>query len=224
MLPFSLIIFIFSGEAWQAAVHGVAKSRTRLSDFTFTFHFHALEKAMALHSSIFAWRIPGMVEPGGLPSMGLHRVRHDWSDTAAAAAVGNMCLDVWKKANTSGKKSQAKHRSQSRTSFKRRCGNWRAELEDNPREVSRKRWYPEFWVTTLDFRNSFLRGKTPWMEVQESKKEAWWQTGKNDYGKKDYSNILASQGRSYNCSRTKHQRMKVWPDCFNKQTRWKGSY
>ena len=63
--------------AWWAAVHGVAKSRTRLSDFTFTFHFHALEKEMATHSSVLAWRIPGMGEPGGLPSMGLHRVGHD---------------------------------------------------------------------------------------------------------------------------------------------------
>ena len=71
--------------AWWAAVHGVSKSRTRLSDFTFTFHFHALEKEMATHSSILAWRIPGMGEPGGLPSMGSHRVRHDWSDLAAAA-------------------------------------------------------------------------------------------------------------------------------------------
>ena len=68
------------GGAWWAAVHGVAKSRTRLSDFTFTFLFHALEKEMAIHSSILAWRIPGTVEPGGLPSMGSHRVRHDWSD------------------------------------------------------------------------------------------------------------------------------------------------
>ena len=63
--------------AWKAAVHGVAKSRTQLRDFTFTFHFHALEKEMATHSSVLAWRIPGMVEPGGLPSMGLHRVRHN---------------------------------------------------------------------------------------------------------------------------------------------------
>ena len=61
----------------QAAVHGVARSRTRLSDFTFTFHFQALEKEMATHSSVLAWRIPGMGEPGGLPSMGLHRVGHD---------------------------------------------------------------------------------------------------------------------------------------------------
>ena len=71
--------------AWWAAVHTVAKSRTWLSDFTFTFHFHALEKEMATHSSVLAWRIPGTGEPGGLPSMGSHRVRHDWSDLAAAA-------------------------------------------------------------------------------------------------------------------------------------------
>ena len=65
------------GGAWWAAVHGVAKSRTRLSDFTFTSHFHALEKEMATHSSVLAWRIPGMGEPGGLLSMGSHRVGHD---------------------------------------------------------------------------------------------------------------------------------------------------
>ena len=70
------------GGAWRAAVHGVAKSRTQLSDFAFTFHFHALEKGMATHSSVIAWGIPGMGEPGGLPSMGSHRVRHDWSDSA----------------------------------------------------------------------------------------------------------------------------------------------
>ena len=63
--------------AWKAAIHGFAKSRTRLSDFTFTFHFHALEKEMATHSSVPAWRLPGTGEPGGLPSMGSHRVGHD---------------------------------------------------------------------------------------------------------------------------------------------------
>jgi len=63
--------------AWKAAVHGVAEGRTRLSDFTFTFHFLALEKEMATHSSVVAWRIPGTGEPGGLPSMGSHRVGHD---------------------------------------------------------------------------------------------------------------------------------------------------
>ena len=65
------------GGAWLAAVHGVSKSRTRLSDFTFTFHFHESEKEMAKYSSALAWSIPGMGEPGGLPSMGSHRVGHD---------------------------------------------------------------------------------------------------------------------------------------------------
>ena len=72
--------------AWEAAVHGVAKSQTRLSDFTFIFHFPALEKEMATHSSVLVWRIPGTGEPGGLPSVGSHRVGHDWSDLVAAAA------------------------------------------------------------------------------------------------------------------------------------------
>ena len=80
------------GGAWWAAVHGVAKSRTRLSDFTFTFHFHALEKKMATHSSVLAWRIPGTGEPGGLPSVGSHRVGHDWSHLAAAAAFSSDLL------------------------------------------------------------------------------------------------------------------------------------
>ena len=72
------------GGAWWAAVRGVAKSQIRLSDFTFTFHFHALEKEMATHSSVLAWRIPGMGEPGGLPFVGLHRVGHGRSNLAAA--------------------------------------------------------------------------------------------------------------------------------------------
>ena len=75
------------GGAWWAAIHGVAGSRTRLSDFTFTFCFHALEREMATHSSVLAWGIPGIGEPGGLPSMGSHRVGHNWSDLAAAAAA-----------------------------------------------------------------------------------------------------------------------------------------
>ena len=65
------------GGAWWAAVHGVAKSQTRLSNLTFTFHFHALEKEMATHSSVLAWRIPGTGEPGELPSMGSHRIGHN---------------------------------------------------------------------------------------------------------------------------------------------------
>ena len=65
------------GGAWKAVVRGVTEGRTRLSDFTFTFHFPALEKEMATHSSVLAWRIPGTVEPGGLQTMGSHRVGHD---------------------------------------------------------------------------------------------------------------------------------------------------
>ena len=76
--------------AWWAAVHEVTKSQTWLSDFNFTFYFHALEKEMATHSSVLAWRIPGTGEPGGLPSMGSHRVGHDESDLAA-------CTDIHKK-------------------------------------------------------------------------------------------------------------------------------
>ena len=83
------------GGAWWASVHGVTKSRTRLSDFTFTFHFHALEKEMATHSSVLAWRIPGTGKPEGLPSLGLHRVGHNWSDLAVAAAVA-ACFYEWK--------------------------------------------------------------------------------------------------------------------------------
>ena len=76
-LQYSCLENPMGGGAWEAAVHGVAKSRTRLSDFTFTFHFHALEKEMATHSNVLAWRIPGTGEPSGLLSMGSHRVRHD---------------------------------------------------------------------------------------------------------------------------------------------------
>ena len=75
-LQYSCLENAMDGGAQQAAVHGVAKSRIRLSDFTFTFHFHALEKEMATHSTVLAWRIPGTAEPGGLPSMGSHRVRN----------------------------------------------------------------------------------------------------------------------------------------------------
>ena len=86
LLQYSCLENPMDGGAWWAAVPGVSKSRTRLSNFTFTFHFHALEKEMATHSSVLAWRIPGTGEPGGLPSMGSRRVGHDWSDLAAAAA------------------------------------------------------------------------------------------------------------------------------------------
>ena len=83
-LQYSCLENPMDGGAWWAAVHGVAQSRTWLSDFTFTFHFHALEKEMATHSSVLAWRIPGTVEPGGLPSMGSHRVGHNWRDSSSS--------------------------------------------------------------------------------------------------------------------------------------------
>ena len=76
-LQYSCLENPIDGGAWWAEVHGVTKSRTQLSDFTFTFHFHALEKGMETHSSVHAWRIPGTGKSGGLPSMGSHRVRHD---------------------------------------------------------------------------------------------------------------------------------------------------
>ena len=86
-LQYSCLENPMDGAAWSAAAHGIAKSRTQLSGFTFTFHFHALEKEMATHSSVLAWRIPGTGEPGRLPSMGSHRVKHDWSNLAAAAGT-----------------------------------------------------------------------------------------------------------------------------------------
>ena len=76
-LQYSCLENPMDGGAWKAVGHGVAKSRTRLSNFTFTFHFHALEKEMATHSSVLTWRIPGTGEPSGLLPMGWHRVRHD---------------------------------------------------------------------------------------------------------------------------------------------------
>ena len=94
-LQYSCLENPMDGGARWAAVHGVAKSRTWLGDFTFTFHFYALEKEMATHSSVLAWRIPGTVEPGGLPSMGSHRVGHDWSDLAAAAAIKIFIMLIW---------------------------------------------------------------------------------------------------------------------------------
>ena len=92
-LQYSCLENPMNAGAWWAAVHRVAKSRTWLSDFTFTLPFHALEKDMATHSSVLAWRIPGTGEPGGLPFMGSHRVGHDWSDLVAA--VAEHVMDGW---------------------------------------------------------------------------------------------------------------------------------
>ena len=89
------------GGAWKAAVHGVAEGRTRLSDFTFTFHFHALEKEMATHSSVLAWRIPGMGEPGRLPSMGSHsRTRLKRLRSSSKHNLGKGLSDISKSPHT----------------------------------------------------------------------------------------------------------------------------
>jgi len=96
-LQYSCLANPMEGGTWWAAVHGVAKSWTWLSDFPFTFHFHALEKEMATHSSVLAWRIPGTGEPDGLLSMGSHRVGYDWSDLAAAAEAEADLNMKWQK-------------------------------------------------------------------------------------------------------------------------------
>ena len=93
-LQYSCLENPMDGGAWWAAVYEVTQSQTQLRKFTFTFHFHALEKEMATHSSVLAWRIPGTGEPGGLLSMRSHRVGHDWSDLAAAAAAGDTQFQV----------------------------------------------------------------------------------------------------------------------------------
>ena len=91
-LQYSCLENPMDGGAWWASVHAVAGSQTWLSDFTFTFHFHALEKEMATHSSVLAWRISGTGEPGGLLCMGSHRVGHDWSNLAAATQYCNTII------------------------------------------------------------------------------------------------------------------------------------
>ena len=93
-LQYSCLENPMEGAAWWAAVHGVTESWTQLSDFTFTFHFHALVKEMATHSSVLAWKIPETEEPGGLPSVGSHRVEHDWSDLAAVAPTPSTLYDM----------------------------------------------------------------------------------------------------------------------------------
>ena len=109
-------------RGWRSLVgwvHGVARSQTRLSDFTFTFHFHALEKEMAAHSSVLAWRIPGTGKPGGLPSMGSHRVGHVWSDLAAAAAAATGLEEVSFRSNP--KERQHQRMPQSSHALAKQC-------------------------------------------------------------------------------------------------------
>ena len=111
-LQYSCLESPMGGGTWWAAVHGVVKSQTWLCDFTFTFHFHALEKEMATHSSVLAWRIPGMGEPGGPPSMGSHRVGHDWSDLAAAAHLKSLEKEERKNPRVSRRKEIIKIRAE----------------------------------------------------------------------------------------------------------------
>ena len=99
-LQYSCLENPMDGGAWKAAVHGVAEGWTRLSNFTFTFHVHALEKEMATHSSVLAWRIPGTGEPGGLPSMGSNRVGHDWSNLEAVLVEKGFLYDSAGKEST----------------------------------------------------------------------------------------------------------------------------
>ena len=137
-LQYSCLANPMDGGAWKAAVHGVAKSQTQLSDFTFTFHFHALEKEMANHSSVLAWKIPGTREPSGLPSLGSHRVGQDWSDLAAAAAAAGSVLQI-------GKKTRPKLKLRD-TSTLRSWGNkkesarkiWKGGEKKNTLEIRRK--------------------------------------------------------------------------------------
>ena len=126
------------GGAWWAAVHEVAKSRTRLRDITFTFHFHALRKEVATHSSVLSWRVPGTGEPDGLPSMGLHRVGHDWSDLAAAE----------KPCFLQGQKSLALHLNKSGWIFKVNLGShmWYKKLF---KELLSRRLHNPPWPSTL---------------------------------------------------------------------------
>ena len=99
-LQYSCLENPMDGGAWWTAVHGIAMSQTWLSDFTFTFNFHALEKEMATHFTVLAWRIPGTQQLGGLPCMRSHRVRHDWSDLAAAASAAAECIYIYIQWNT----------------------------------------------------------------------------------------------------------------------------
>jgi len=143
-LQYSCLENPMGGGAWWAAVHGVAKSWTQLRDFTFTFHFHALEKEIATHSSVLAWRIPGTGEPGGPPSMGSHRVRHDWSDLAAAAA-----------ASSPGKRSNCWVKER----------NWRADVA--PLSGGDCLHTPSPWVCSVPCTLLFSSGKEAPLEEQD---------------------------------------------------------
>ena len=143
------------GGAWRAAVHGIAKSRTQLNDFIFTFHCHALEKEMATHSSVLGWRIPGTEEPGRLPSLGSHRVGHNWSDLAAAAEAKRKLnirqyVNLTLKDNSQGKETTHTRSYETEAIMKteqsqRGRGNevWRADMQNKNKKGT---WPSRIWL------------------------------------------------------------------------------
>ena len=176
----------------------VAKSRTQLSDFTFTFHFHALEKEMATHSSVLAWRIPGMVEPGGLPSMGSHRVGHDWSDLAAAVAAAA----AWGKSYFTTENTRQKEKPESGGVGTTRLGHSENQPTPGDGRLCGGGWevLGELWNARWpDDRRRWLgrwlpRGGRPvwrWMGG------AWWTVKcKTTWWSKTVAGPVAAQGRS----------------------------
>ena len=152
------------GGAWKAAVHRVTEGRTQLSDFTFTFHFPALEKEMATHSSVLAWRIPGTGEPGGLLSMGSHRVGHDWSDLAAAAAGGgSKRVLLWFMSNSVLPMFSSKHFIVSGLTFRL----WKKTTCSSTEEWIKKMWY----IYTMEYYSAIKKNKimlfaATWMQLE----------------------------------------------------------
>ena len=138
-LQYSCLETPMDGGAWWAAVHGVTEGQTWLSNFTFTFHFHALEKEMATHSSVLTWRIPGMEEPDGLPSLGSHRVRHDWSDLAAAAAPGSSAIYA-------GKIRKSMKKVKVRFHNHKELGNHCTRQQNSAGERIMSPWQPEIFL------------------------------------------------------------------------------
>ena len=148
----------YGGVRW-AAVHGVAKSGTRLSDFTFTFHFHALEKEMAPYSSVFAWRISGTGEPFGLPSMGSHRVRHDWSKLAAPAAAD--FNSMWTE-NFQMFKLDLEKAEESEIKFPTSVGWSKKAMNSRKTPASGLLTMPKPWTVWITPYSSTLTWKIPW--------------------------------------------------------------
>ena len=150
------------GGAWWATVHGVVQSRTGLSDFTFTFHFHALEKEMATHSSVLPWRIPETGEPGGLPSIGSHRVGHDWSDLAAAAAAAMLRVKgkSSKAEETTSAEAVAKNKQKAKVHKTKRTSVWLHEEQCGKRCGPTARKGPVLWRRKWQPTPEFLPGES----------------------------------------------------------------